>query len=647
MKHREPPSPVNFKRPLPKHLQNDAQVRKWAKRLLGDPEARPRDLTQEQLAFVTLEVAKRRADAGFLDPGLLVKAMAETTPVISAPKMERLKLAEDLELIWSQPEMRMLWDSWDGKRGSAGPPPDYLTGKGMATVMGMTGISAHADDCFAELTGNEKIWQLFERLDNLGARRPRSYENATRQLPRLAAHDAIVRTNVQMIKELAALFPSAGIGQRLMIDGSARPAWCAQAPTGKTDEQEAHRRRMCPEAGSRAIIHTSGGKRTVKSTEMGRGQSYLAKGKHWRGYHDVVIADMATLLPVVWGSFDASLDEAAAIVVLMSDLARFWGEDFSPEAIVGDSAWDEDPWCRMLEVDYGTHPVFRLHAKDKFPKVGSHSRDETVASITEYGQLVCAAHGRALPMLGSESGPRIGEKGEPLRPGQTADERSFRVRATCAKGCGKLSLQMKADWSRLTHYPHHGIGGKAIKWRYAMREAMLARLAGMEGIWQRLQSGKKVSTDDADRTRIRDKDGHDLILDLAMLSMTAASLTDERRQRGISVPPLPPAPPAPIDDLLGGGGGGSKTPKSPNGAATSNGNGAVPAGNASTTPANGTARATASPAPTRNGHAGRTRRKTRLRDRQLAAAATEMTSECRPASVDASVMLDVFMELAE
>lgn len=535
MQHREPPRPINYKRRLPAHLKNDPQVRKWAKRLQGDDEALPTDLSDEQLAFVVLEVAKRRGRQSWLDPDLFLKAMADTTPVIAAPKLERDKLTEDLALIWSQPEMRTMWDSWDGRRSCKGPKPDFLSGKAIAAVLAMAGISAHVDDARAELCQNRGLWNLMQRLERRAA--PiQSYENITRQIPRLYSHDLVIATNIAMIKALRDMHPGAGIGERLMIDGMGRPAWCAQLPKGKNERQEEYRRRFCPEAGPRAYIHTPRGKDSVGTGTQGKGMRFLAKGKFWRGYYDVCIADQATGLPLVWMSRDANEDEAACIVPLLSDLFRHWPE-CPATLIAGDSAWDEDFWCRLLEVEYGVHPIFRLHDETKVAQVGGASRDHTVIALTERGELVCGRHGKPAAMVGTEGPSRQG-----LRPGQTADERHFRIRANCAKGCGKLGLKMGTDWSRLTHYPHHGHGGAAIKQRYAMRHAMLRRLNGMEGIWQRLQGGKKLGTNDADRTRIRDKDGHDLLVDLALVSMTAASLADERGQRGIAVPKLPPVP---------------------------------------------------------------------------------------------------------
>jgi len=37
--------------------------------------------------------------------------------------------------------------------------------------------------------------------------------------------------------------------------------------------------------------------------------------------------------------------------------------DLDAREIVGDSAWDEDPWCKLCLVDYGIDPIFRLWHK--------------------------------------------------------------------------------------------------------------------------------------------------------------------------------------------------------------------------------------------------------------------------------------------
>jgi hypothetical protein len=89
-----------------------------------------------------------------------------------------------------------------------------------------------------------------------------------------------------------------------------------------------------------------------------------------------VIADQVTGLPLVWTVHDASMDEARAIVPLLSFLFSLWPE-CPAKTIAGDSAWDENEWCRLCEVDYGIHPIFCRHPKISPPPVGDFSRDGT------------------------------------------------------------------------------------------------------------------------------------------------------------------------------------------------------------------------------------------------------------------------------
>ena len=47
---------------------------------------------------------------------------------------------------------------------------------------------------------------------------------------------------------LRELYPDAGFGETLLIDGTLVPAWCEQKGDGANDEIEAQRRRTCPDA---------------------------------------------------------------------------------------------------------------------------------------------------------------------------------------------------------------------------------------------------------------------------------------------------------------------------------------------------------------------------------------------------------------
>jgi len=61
VRHREPAPPIGEQLPENK-LRFDPQVKKWVKRLTADPDARPQDLSDEQLAFVFREVLRQRSE---------------------------------------------------------------------------------------------------------------------------------------------------------------------------------------------------------------------------------------------------------------------------------------------------------------------------------------------------------------------------------------------------------------------------------------------------------------------------------------------------------------------------------------------------------------------------------------------------------
>jgi hypothetical protein len=211
MKTRPTPNPINYKRPLPEGLRTDPQVIKWSMRLAGDSKARPSDLTEEQLAWVYLEVMKRRAEFSPAQGDLYLKAMSETCPVTAAPELERGKLAEDLGLLFAQPEMRDFYAAWQGRRGASGPEPCFFTSKALMTLMGMGGISSHADDVYTELTEpGSKLWKLFRGVVGSAPAQPAGYQHALKQFKRLGASHVVMEANVRMVRALDKLLPGRG-----------------------------------------------------------------------------------------------------------------------------------------------------------------------------------------------------------------------------------------------------------------------------------------------------------------------------------------------------------------------------------------------------------------------------------------------------
>jgi len=312
MKHRPNPSPIRPGK-LPKRLRYDRQVQAWGKRLAGNDELVVNDdLSEEQLTYLMSEVHRRRGD---FNHTLYERAMAKLTPVLAAPDMD--DPLGDLGHVFAQPEVLECWKSISGSRGERGPAPSWGWTKALMSLLAMTGRSTHVDDTFSDLARSEELQELFTRVelaaDGPGLGQVPSYATVCRLMPRLAGpmRKTIIKGNIELVKGLREMHPDAGIGKRLLVDGTAIPAWAPQVGCGSTkdgeerSEREARLREFAPDAGFRAVYYGSNGKRSIKPGDKLSSGLRAGRGKAWRGYILVVIADQATGLPLVWNLQDA------------------------------------------------------------------------------------------------------------------------------------------------------------------------------------------------------------------------------------------------------------------------------------------------------------------------------------------------------
>lgn len=519
MKSNRPPDPAKIK--LDTHLKKDPQVAKWTQRILGDPKSRPTDLTEDQLAFVYNEIAKLRGEAP--DEDAYARAMVKTCPQFAAPDFTDLE--DDFEILFSQPELIAFWQNWTYPRAKSGPQANYRPSKALIAMLGMGGVSAHLDTVHENYSKSMRLKSLFstiegETVGDIG------YSTSLKHFPMLGRNSTVlaIETNLELIRALRAMFPNAGIGERLLLDSSSVPAWCQQKSSRGDEKLEKLLNRRTPEAGF--LIYTYGG--ADGKTEHSASDAIAADSvrKKWRGYFFSTIVDQASGMPLVWLLHKAK-NEREALVPLLSTLYRFW-PDCPATMIVGDGKWDDKESHRLCEVDYGLHPIFRQMPSTKtkaWTKVGDHS--SSVSSTTSQGQLICAEHGKPIKYDSFDAPSRAG-----LKPGQTADEGRFRIRGNCQHSsnahpvpCGRIGMRASFNWRRLTYYPHYSEGHKE---RYAMREAMLTRLNQVESVFNRLKGGKFLGNTGAARTRITDKDAVEGLFSLACLSMTASLVADER-----------------------------------------------------------------------------------------------------------------------
>lgn len=560
MKHRPAPAQPNFDRSLHTHPDFQRQFKRWAQRLTENPEVRPEDLPAGLYDFVSSQLVLQRG--GRAAQSHYERERVAMTPVLSVPEND--DPLGDLHLMFALPEMQDFWRDWTPQlSGSAGqrrgPKANWASAKATLAVTAMTGVSSHLRDGHQILAGrspNRDLLVMFESLERLAQQRAEpslpgigaapvemkmaSEQTVTRLVARMAAHTIAVasRTRLRLLLSLQELHPR--VGERWLIDSTDVPAWTRQvgASGGAGTDADIKLRGRCPQAGHRIYKRQSGGpggKTDVQPGDYARPLLTQRIVKAWRGYYLTALMDQATGLFGPLTVYDASVNEDSGIVPLLSLLYRQAGElydeglisrELKVKELVGDSAWDYDPWCKLCLVEYGIDPIFRLHnPKGRLLDPGE-SRDQSIKGITGTGQMVCQAHGKPLDHGTLERPSRNG-----LLPGQATDERKFRVRAGAQSpcGCGRLSLGSRSDWSALVLHPHHPLGRPDL---YGHRKAALDTLQQIESGFNSLKTGRKVANGGEERTRLLDMLSVHALIELAALSQVALAVVDQRQIHG-------------------------------------------------------------------------------------------------------------------
>ena len=577
--------PVPERKPgeLPRRMLHDRQVQAWVKRMLGDPGAVPADADEATLRFVVEQVMQRRgADVNMRE---FEKAMTDTTPVLAVPAVT--DAVEDLGHITRQPEWQRFWQNWTVARRKSDAKRNVEGVKAVMATMAVPGYTSHTDSARELLVKMPSLREHFEALSANAGREfaiP-SYQTVLRHmgeapdlaphLPRLTddVHQLAQAATVEILKTLRNEFGYSEIGKRWLIDSTLVPGWAPQRgpgrgvmPEGLSGEAKKHweqrekarwergdaeLRAHAPDMGFRAYTHGANTKNADPSSRQLGHAVRRGAGKVVRGLYHVVLVEQATGLVGVHATFDASQDEAPAIVPLMSDLLDLWPElctEQIMESVAGDSAWDEDQWCRLLEVNYHVHPIFRWHRKPggdrktaartkkagrdaRYPLEKGASREGDVIGRTGDGRLICAHHGSECIQLSLDRPKR-----ESLKPGQENAEHKFRVRAQCLECArdagnpkhGQKGIRAMFDWSNFTYYPHHDQGRPDL---YAYRQAMLVRLNQAESAFAALKADNRTGAAGTDRPRIRFQSTYQALLSLAHLGRAALVIADQRQQR--------------------------------------------------------------------------------------------------------------------
>lgn len=161
--------------------------------------------------------------------------------------------------------------------------------------------------------------------------------------------DAILHVQIALMKQLAEIVDRPDIrkaplvGEYLVVDGT---------------QQQANVRQVFPVNQEHAdFLH--GPYEELGFVRHVRSDGSELKRNH--GYNIVVIADLATTLPIVYAPYPAQMDERKAASQLLEILFRIWPE-CPARFIVGDSLYDHsEQLARDLENVWGIHPVFVPH----------------------------------------------------------------------------------------------------------------------------------------------------------------------------------------------------------------------------------------------------------------------------------------------
>jgi hypothetical protein len=539
MIRRDPPQSVRYERDP--FWERTREFRDLVQTMVDDPGAKlPSSLSDGQRVAVEAEASSRRW-GGFSRGdyrAALERAMDETRLRISAPVSDAP--TEDLIAAWRQPEARELW-----QRIIADAAPNQKSAPGLHAALGVMlavgGMRAtpHILHGYNFLRNNGSLFALVSELARScqGVGKcdpvPRSYEQITRYLPRLA--EGLPAEVHVALAQIASTFANWGlpVGRHLAVDGSLVPAWAQQRGAfvdGKFNQAlEDRLNRRTPEA--RFVVHGRVyDQATVEQSKRPDGAAEQTRGvtRRVRGYLLTCVVDLATGLTL---AFDLSAATAKEPEILREVLLpRLF--DLSPHlevsAIVGDAGYDHDRPHGHLQTNYGIPLVAirKSHALMSRGKVFREVEHPSVKGLRGDGVAVCRAHGLELEYKKLDAPPRNRLR---LRPGDPTDPRAFRSRFFCPAGCGMVSIATQRAWSNLPYFPHNPHGRPNL---FALRRALLLRRNQVEASFSALQVGYKQCLDGAARVRVADRGANEALLAIAIVTRALLALAAEREHRG-------------------------------------------------------------------------------------------------------------------
>ena len=222
--------------------------------------------------------------------------------------------------------------------------------------------------------------------------------------------------------------------------------------------------------------------------------------KRWTGYKLVLISDLASTLPLVWGMFPATVNERQAALSLLRTLFELW-PDCPMSYLVGDADYDQSEQFHIeLEGNWSTHATFAAH--------GQRLKNPNSIPVCAHGQMTFR-HTDGFPTVSQRIAQGI-PRGTPM------DLHAARRRFCCPAGrCPAITQRFLDDPRGHSFLPRHGDSSMAN-----LRSALLLRRNGVESVNAQL---KHLGLGGTRQNKLRTKQEStlDWLIQLGLLTITA------------------------------------------------------------------------------------------------------------------------------
>ncbi len=222
--------------------------------------------------------------------------------------------------------------------------------------------------------------------------------------------------------------------------------------------------------------------------------------KRWTGYKLVLISDLASTLPLVWGMFPATVNERQAAGSLIEMLFELW-PDCPMSYLVGDADYDHSERFHIeLESRWSIHPVFVPH--------GERLKNPHDIPVCDHGPMAFR-HTDGYPTLTRRLAQGI-PRGTPM------DLSGARRRFRCPIGrCPDVTQRFVEDPRAYSFLPRHGDSPMSY-----LRSALLLRRNSVESINAQLKHLRLGGTGQ-NKLRTKRESTLDWLIQLGLLTITA------------------------------------------------------------------------------------------------------------------------------